>query len=227
VDGGPHLPGEGDVEQDLRFGSFGPIAQQLRHAVFDAEQAAQIDEALRVAVERCGQADGDPLVDLAMALCPPAFDAKPLVIVADPGLERFGQWWSRATSAVTCKPATDGPSHVSRGLSCSVSMLGDEAALQSALHADPPPWVVFLRNDRATSEVTAVRNATRSLIARAGLPSFDVRLMDTRPSTVLASAWVCLEAALAVAVAVGVEPLTMIPGEDLRARLDSGGGRPD
>lgn len=224
VDGAPHLPGEGDADQDLRFGPFGPVACALRAAVLGEDGAGTVHDALQVAAAWCGQAQGDPAADLAAALCPPAFDATPVVVVYDPGLEDLARWWSRSLSAITCKPAADGPSHVPRGLACSSAPLGDEAQLQRALYADPPPWVVFLSRDDASVDMVDVRTASRNLVLRAGHPALDVRVVDARPETLLPAAWVALEASLAVAVAVGVEPLTLIPGEDLRAQLDSGGG---
>ena len=74
--------------------------------------------------------------------------------------------------------------------------------------------------------VAAMREATLATVSRAGQPHLDVRLGNADPTTLLPAAWVALESALATAVAIGVEPLTMNPGEDLRMRLDSGGGAP-
>jgi hypothetical protein len=226
VDGAPHLPGEGDSDEDLRFGAFGPVAEGIRVAVLGEEGAAAVAAAVQAAAAACGEAVTDPAVDLAAALVPAAFEASTVVMLATPDLLGFARWWAGALTALTCKPATDGPSQVSRGLSVRVAELGDEAALQGSIHADPTPLVVLVTVEGARSDAVALRVATRDIVSRAGHPHLDVRLAKADIETLLPAAWVALESALATAVAIGVEPLTMIPGEDLRMRLDSGGGEP-
>jgi hypothetical protein len=226
VDGPPHLPGSADPDEDLRFGAFGPVAAGIRGAVLGDQLAGEVEDVIQIASAWCGEVQDDPAVPLATALCPPAFDASPVLVLSSPELLPFARWWSRMTTAITCKPATDGPSHVPRGLAVQVAELGDEAALQNAIYADPPPWVLLLTADTCSADVAAVRSAVSELVQRAGYPVLEMRLLDALPTTLLGAAWVCLEAALATAVAIGVEPLTLIPGEDLRSRLDSGGGSP-
>jgi hypothetical protein len=104
--------------------------------------------------------------------------------------------------------------------------LADEAALQVAFHADPSPWVMLLTHDRSTPEVVRVREATRTLLLRAGHPHLELRLADASAATVLGCAMVCMEATLAVALAVGVDPMTRLGGPELRQRMVSSGDAP-
>ena len=226
VDGGPHLPGEGNPADDRCFGPFGTTARRLRHTVLGADAASAVDDALILAAAACEQTTGDPSADLASALCSPGFDASALVIVAEPGLDGLSKWWAGALSSVTCKPATTGAAQVPRGLPTMTAPLADEAALQVVFHSDPPPWVMLLTHDRSPPEVVRVREATRTLLLRAGHPHVELRLKDAAAPTVLGSALVCLEATLAVAVAVGVDPMTRLGGPELRQRMVSSGDTP-
>ena len=225
VDGGPHLPGTGDPNEDLRFGVFGPVAEGIRRAVL-GDAAGAVSDAIQAAAASCAEPVNDPALDLTAALLPAAFEASTVVMFVTPECMAFAQWWAGVLTAVTCKPSTDGPSQVARGLDARVVELGDEAAMQAAIYADPTPLVVAVSAGRQEPAVAAMRDATRAIVLRAGHPYLDVRLGSDAAEQMLPAAWVALESALAIAVAVGVEPLTLIPGEDLRLQLDSGGGAP-
>lgn len=209
---------------DLRFGPFGGVARGLRRAVLSEEANQEVESELALSATWCADLSTDQSLLLAHGLVAAAYAGTRAVIVTDRSMAAVGQWWARCLTAITCKAAESSGALVNRGIAATWAPLGDEAVLQAVGEWDPASLVILLTSGQSNHNARRLADSTRSVVTRAGRPVLEVSVRQATPSAQLGFAWLGLEAALTVAVAIGVPPLAMEPGERLRDTLLSSGG---
>ncbi len=195
-------------DMDGRFGVFSPLSLALlRRSGQDLEPVHALLDELSVA---CRAPSTDPALGLATWLlaCALEDDAPELAIIGGGVRGRaFARWAAGALAAIT-KGKIEGPLVRSVGLAPRVVRPGDESQLGWLTAPGRVPWLLTVEPgvDGALDPLLASHRALQHEVAG---PVIRLRMRNGGPASLAAAAWLVLEAALTVAVQLGLSPLAM------------------
>ncbi len=193
---------------DGRFGVFSPLARAL--FAHGGGELAPVDEALADLAQACRRPSDDPATGLATWLlaCALAPSRPELAIMGGGRAGRIlAAWVAGALSAITLgSPA--GALARTVGLSPRAVRPGDECQMGWLTAAGTAPWLITIEPgvQGALDPLLATHRHQQQL---AGGPVLRLRMSNAHAPTLVSACWLVVEAAVTVAVLLGIPPLTM------------------
>lgn len=207
------------ADMDGRFGVFSPLSRAL--LLRSGLELDPVDTMLAELSAACRQPSSDPVAGLAAWLLASALDdnAPELAVMgACSGARELAAWAAGALSAIT-QGVPEGQLARAVGVRARHVLPGDEGALGWLTAPGSMPWLLTVEPGvhGAHDPLLATHRAHQHSV---GGPVLRLRMRNDRPASLAAAAWMVIEAALTVAVVLGVPPLTM-PEADAFHRLRS------
>jgi hypothetical protein len=207
------------ADMDGRFGVFSPLSRAL--LLRSGMELDPVDTMLAELSAACRQPSSDPVAGLASWLLANALDDNTpelAIMGAGPGARELAAWAAGALSAIALG-VPEGQLARSVGVRARHVLPGDESALGWLTAPGSMPWLLTIEPGvhGAHDPLLATHRAHQHSV---GGPVLRLRMRNDRPASLAAAAWMVIEAALTVAVVIGVPPLTM-PEADAFHRLRS------